>query len=521
MRIENVDRKTGFMKKILLSLLLSCALAPVWAQVQRGLKGTYNLDSFPTVTFVWNTPKPEVVSPSNFTLMEESTKVDFICTPLPVDNTPLEKSILFLWEDMASHAGQSDFVRRVLQKFFNETSVSMGDRFEVAFFDRNKTGYSLLNGLTGGFTTDLNALLNALTAHKNNTSKYSSPLETDLYQAINDGIDLLKKETGRMGVIVVFTKGNNYKNSGGIQMEAVRKKAQDAGIPIYAVKYTNAADTPEMNLLSTSTFGEVIASTKDVATAYNSLKQTYRNLDSRLHGRDYKFEFTALAERDGKPHRMSLEVDKVNQIIPPYTAPEVTLWMKIQENLILCIAIFVAFVALVVLLVIFLVKKRKGRESAMRQEMGRVRSESAEQVRRSNEALEKMKRDQAERERSRQAAEEEQRLMHLMKTKNLYPRLQCRVGAEIFSYTIGKPCITLGRNASNDVAFTMKNASFNNQTVSGYHADIVFNGANFEVVNKSTSYKQGIIVNGQLFQRCSLKNGDMIGLGEAVVTFYL
>lgn len=514
------------MKKIFISLLLACAILPMSAQVQRGLKDTYILDSFPQVTFVWNTPNPEVISPENFSLFEETSKVDFTCTALPVDETPLQKSILFLWEDMASHAGQSDFVRKVLQKFFNETSISTGDRFEVAYFDRNKTGYSLLNGLIGKFSTDRKALLNAVTAHKNNTGKYSSPLETDLYQAINDGIDLLKKETGRMGVIVVFTKGNNFKSSGGIQMEAVRKKAQEAGIPIYAVKYTNAADTPEMNLLAESTYGEVIATTtKDFNGAYNSLKQCYKNLDRRLHGRDYKFKFKALAERDGKPHRMRLEVDKVNQIIPPYTAPEVTFWMWIQENLILCIAIFIAFVALVVLLVILLVKKRKERESAMQgamqQEMGRVRSESAEQVRRSNEALENMRREQAEKERSRQAAEEEQRLMQLMKTKNLYPRLQCRAGAETFSYTIGKPCVTLGRNASNDVAFTMKNASFNNQTVSGYHADIVFNGANFEVVNKSTSYTQGIIVNGQLHQRCPLKNGDMIGLGEAVVTFYM
>lgn len=515
------------MKKLLLSLTLACVLVPMSAQIQRGLKNTYVLDSFPEVTFVWNTANPEVISPSSFALTEDAAKVEFTCKAMPVDETPIAKSILVLWEDMASHAGQSDFVRKVLVNFFSSTqNLSADDRFEVAVFDRNKmTEPNLLKRLTGTFTSDRQRLVDAVKAHKNNTGKYTSPMETDLYQAVNDGIEILRKDVNHAGVIVVFTKGNNFRGSGGMEMETVRKKALDAGIPIYVVKYTNAADTPEMNVLAENTYGQVIASTKDINVALEGLKQCYRSLDRRLHGRDYTFKFKALAERDGKTHPLRLTVDKVRQPLPPYTAPEVSFWMWIEENLILCIAIAVAFIALVVLICVLLVKKRKARESAlqdaMQENMNKVRNESAEIVRRNNEAMERMKQEQAEKERSRQAAEEEQRLAQLMKTKNLYPRLQCKVGTDMFSYTIGKPRVTLGRDGGNDVAFTMKSASFNNLTVSGHHAEIVFNGASFEVINKSTSYKQGIIVNGQLYQRCTLKNGDMIGLGEAIVTFYL
>ena len=59
------------------------------------------------------------------------------------------------------------------------------------------------------------------------------------------------------------------------------------------------------------------------------------------------------------------------------------------------------------------------------------------------------------------------------------------------------------------------------QTVSGFHAEIRFTGAAFEIINKSQSYTQGIIVNGQFFQQCTLKSGDKIGLGEAIITFYV
>ena len=77
-----------------------------------------------------------------------------------------------------------------------------------------------------------------------------------------------------------------------------------------------------------------------------------------------------------------------------------------------------------------------------------------------------------------------------------------------------KPVSTLGRNDNNDVVL-------NNRTVSGLHAEIRFNGNGFEIVNRSQSYTQGIIINGAFYQQSALKNGDMIGLGEAVLTFYM
>ena len=80
--------------------------------------------------------------------------------------------------------------------------------------------------------------------------------------------------------------------------------------------------------------------------------------------------------------------------------------------------------------------------------------------------------------------------------------------------TITKPTTRIGRNDNNDIVIP-------NRTVSGFHAEIVFNGNTFEVFNRSTSYTRGIIVNGQFFQQTALRNGDMIGLGEATITFYL
>ena len=58
-----------------------------------------------------------------------------------------------------------------------------------------------------------------------------------------------------------------------------------------------------------------------------------------------------------------------------------------------------------------------------------------------------------------------------------------------------------------------------NGSVSRYHAELVFNGSGFDIVDKGSTNK--VIVNGVFQSRAALKNGDIIGLGEAVITFYL
>ena len=44
---------------------------------------------------------------------------------------------------------------------------------------------------------------------------------------------------------------------------------------------------------------------------------------------------------------------------------------------------------------------------------------------------------------------------------------------------------------------------------------------NFKLDFDPLPYTQGIIINGAFYQQSALKNGDMIGLGEAVLTFYM
>lgn len=499
------------------------------AQISRGLKDDYNTENFPEISFVWNVANPDAFEKTQFVLTENEEARDFDFEVLPQRNTlSQKKSILFLWEDMKSHSYQTENTKTLLHDFFRKTVFSSNDKFNVAVFNRKVSGEkSVLKPLLSDFIDDNDRLANVVVDyydHKKSARVFKSnehPKETDLYLAINEGISLLKAEpSDRVGIIVVVTAGLNMKAAGAsTEMETVRKNAVEAGIPVYVIKYHEiAGDTPEVNSLAESTFGNTILLTNNkVDEAVFGLQDLYKNLDTRCYGRDYRLTFITSAKRDGKAHPIRLTVNKVPQQIPSFTAPDMTFGIWVKEHLTLFILIIILFVGLIVLTILLIVngaKKRKQREAEnkarMQQEIDRANQEQ-ERWRREQERKEQQKR--VEEERKVQEAETD-KLVQLMQTKNLFPRLQCSVSGRVFPYSVNKPHTRIGRNEDNDVVL-------DNKTVSKYHAEIVFTGSSFEIINKSTSYKQGILVNGQFFQKVTLKSGDIIGLGEAMVTFYV
>lgn len=512
------------MKKIIpffLFLVLSLSLS---AQLQRGLKGTLNLDGFPEVSFVWTTPNNELLDASRFALFEDDIAVAPRITPLQADlNVDLNKSILILWEDMYSHSRQSDYTREILTQFFSDSVIFPNDCFEIAVFNRTKeNSKKVLEPLVGYFTQDTSVLNGVVSNYQNDHHYYyPAPTQSNLYQAIEEGIQMLKKEpVGRSGVIIVFTAGLDNKTSGSITEMEVRQEALEAGIPVYVIRYPLKGNSSEIVTLSEKTFGRDTATT-DISDALYFLEMNYLKMDRYLQGQDYEISFTSNCEHDGKQHNLCLTVDKVSQIQLSFDAPKATFGMWLMKFWWVAVLVLILLGAGSFFLVSWLMKKKKERDQAAQSLQNQLRREREESDRRHNEAMEGLRREQRDKDRAaiekskrEQDAANEKRLNNLMQTKNLYPRLKCKCGKQSFSYTITKPCVTLGRDSDNDI-------SFNSQTVSGHHAEIIFNGSAFEAVNKSYSYQQGIVVNGQFHQKYTLSNGDMIGIGEAIITFYV
>jgi len=468
---------------------------------------------FPKISFEWQEYSIAQRTKTDFSLIENEQYIPFEMTELYSNKA---KTVLFLWEDLASHSGQYKTFKQVLTSFFSSEREN-GDKFNVLVFNRRpfnaKSGGQNWHLLSDNFLS-AREILDRINAYQSSTVHYpKDPLSADLYASVEDALKLLSENKHDDKMIVLLTAGLNVSLSGATKERAsLEEDARKANIPIYVVYYPYSGNTHiPSNIIgiAENTHGKVI-SVENITDATNKLVDYYTNLNTR----DYRFGFTTNQKRDGKRHSITLQIENGNNEQVRFYAPTMTFKVWVKENLWLFIVLVVSSVTLLGI-VIWLI----ARKSAKRHR--KIAENNAEKQRQINELKErqeheKQEREEAERRRVeeenyKRKKEEEERLSQLMHSKNLFPRLQCRVDGEGFIYNITKTHTTIGRKGyDNDV-------SFDNTTVTKQHAEIVFTGTGFEIIDKGSTNK--VIVNGEFFKRATLKDGDIIGLGEAVIIF--
>lgn len=489
----------------LLSVLLT---TNIFAQKTGEIENGFNVQDFPDVSFVYHSYNPTVLNKSNFWhLKEAGDNREFNVERLSHITNSLPQTTLILWEDMG-HNGyeQFDFTKKVLTGFFNRADIPTSDKFAISAFNRRKNTSSALINLTNGFTNDISTVISAIQSYKHSTERYAEfPNRSDMYTSIREGLELLAPVKDSKAIIV-FTSGYSMKNSGSDSESQVLLKAQQLHIPVYIFQYYyRSGVAPESEGFAKSTFGS-FSSYKDADSSESALIDLYPQISKRYQGNDYKVSFLSGAKRGTEARMIALSVDGVEvqeQLLPPpHTFGS---WAAAHPWL---IGLFVLLlIALIVCAILFIRRAQKtAREN--RQELADLeqRQEAAAQYQRDMES--RAQKERAEQERK----SEEARLRHLMEVKNIYPRLKCNLGSNSFIYEVDKPIICIGRDQDNDLVL-------NDAKVSRHHAEIVFNGSSFIIYDKRSTNK--VIVNGQFVESAALKTGDIIGLGEVVLTFYL
>jgi type II secretory pathway pseudopilin PulG len=489
-------------------------------QAQGGI--TKQTIEFPKVSFTWHEDNPEQKQQDDFVLKdgnENGKTIDFDFVPQTPNITDVsrQKTILFLWEDMAEHGiGQFNFTKNTLSAFFNEAALLPADKFAVAVFNRRKNAPLSLKHLTKGFESDKSQINVAIQNYRHSTETYKEfPNRSDMYTAIREGLDLFQSTEENVKAIVVFTAGYSMKNSGSDSEPQVLLKAQGLHIPVYVIEYYNRSGlASEPEGFAKSTYGLFQYYTK-ANEAKKGLTGIYTNMSERYYGHDYQISFSFEGKRDSKSHLFPLMVSGISQTPISFTFPPLTPQEWIQENIALVIGIAVLVIVLIILSIV-LIRKKGAAQQAEIQRIEREQQAAAEAARKE---AEKNKQDlidyqEGEEQKKREAKfkEREQDLIRQMQTKNLYPRLVGNVGGKNINYTITKLETTIGRENDNDLVLPVMN-------VSAHHAKIIFNGENFEIYDCNS--KNGVILNGYSTQQASLKHTDMFGLGEVILTFYL
>lgn len=510
------------MKKIFVIAILAISLC-VNGQ-QKGKIDGFNFENFPEVSFVYHSNNPEKFDVADFRYLNEAgSNHYFQLTHIANNVKTTEQHTIILWEDMA-HNGyeQFCFTRDALIQFFDEVNYGDKEKFAIYAFNRRKNNPSALISITDGFETDKNTIKNDIQNYRHSKEEYPEfPNRSDMYTAIRESMEMLSTLQGTKSIIV-FTSGYPMSNSGSDSETQVLIKVQDLHIPVYIIQYAYksgvASSTEGFAKSSYGTFKSYrtkvsVTLQESVATAASDLIELYPQIKKRYQGNDYKITFTSDAKRGDEARMISISVDG-GEIQEQMLPPSMTLGSWIKQNTLLFIVILLIVIALISLLVLFIVKSKK--ESAQQQEEIRRQQEETKRIEeqriRDKESYEARERAKIlEKERLEKQAEQE-RLIHLMRLKNLYPRLTCDTGTDKFVYEVNNPYMTIGRESDNNLVIEKP-------TVSRHHAEIVFNGTAFEIINKSQTNK--VIVNGAFVDRGILKSNDKIGLGEVVITFYV
>jgi len=480
--------------------------------VGQTIRGDYDLTNYPEVSFVWNEYNPEIKDTTQFILTQGNQKIPFRVESItPIDTSRKAKTILFLWEDLnhTQHAGQSDFTRTVMSNFLKETNFSEGDKFNIAVFDRkggNDLGSSIHTLLSNDFTSDSEKLAEAVRNFRPKYDFFSNQVNSELYMAIEEGIEMLQKEpSDRIRVIVVFTAGSNLDNYGG-RNSIDENRALSLKIPIYVVKYPirGCDRCSNIDVICQKTFGLQIT-TNDAAIATDLLKTGYAKINARHYGQDYRITFRSDFPRDGRQHAFVWNVGGKEYPLS-FTAPAFSLKIWIKENILWAVLAGVVFLCLIGLIVFFVFRAKKKR----RMELSNLQSKQQEIQQEANanrQTLEDYQRQIVEKER----LDKERHFSKLMQTKNLFPRLQYAVDGKNATYTVHKPETSIGRDPDNDLVFL-------SDSVSRHHAKLIFNGASFVIHDLGSTNR--VIVNGSFVEQATLTHGDIIGLGEIVVYFF-
>lgn len=510
------------MRRIFVIAILAISLC-VNGQQRETING-FNMEYFPEVSFIYHSNNPEKLNETNFLhLKEAGYSHDFQVDHINKDVYNTDQHTIILWEDMAHNGyGQYDFTKAALNNFFNKIEYSSNESFAIYAFNRRKNNPSALNEVTYGFITDRNVILNNIQNYRHSSESYPEfSNRSDMYTAIRESMEILAPLHGTKSIIV-FTAGYPMENSGSDSESQVLKKAQDLHIPVYIIQYAyKSGVAANSEGFAKSTYGTFksyrtkvnTSIDQAVTTVTSDLVELYPQIRKRYQGNDYEITFISNAKRGEEARMINLSVDGIEiqeQLLPP----PMTFGSWIKQNTALFIIILIVIIILMTLLIVFIIQSKK--KTARQQELIIQQQEDTkrleEQRIKDQEAYETREEAKRREEERLQKESEQNKLMDLMMVKNLYPRLTCDTGTEKFVYEIKKPFTKIGREDGNDLII-------DKPTVSRHHAEVIFNGTAFEIINKSQTNK--VIVNGCFVDRGILKSNDKIGLGEVVITFYV
>ncbi len=516
------------MKKFLLLFVLYilCPLALV-SQNQGYMKETFNSENYPEVSFVWHDDGVNILHASDVRYLKENgLQREFAMQQIQPASSECGKHIVILWEDFREmsngkdiRVGQHDFIKSVISRFLLSGKLSPNDYVMVAEFHRSTNTSTVMRPLYSNFTNDHGYLESLVSNHTHSSRAFEkAPNTSDLYTAVREAIELLNKlpEADESKAVFLFTAGHPRNVPGADSADQVLLLAQKLNIPVYILQYAPrsgvALETDNFAKATKGGFRSFMQEREGDACSF--MKSSYDNIDEAYFGHDYRFTYVTNLKRGGDPQTVAFNINGV-EYQEQYMPPAFSLKEWIKENPILFALIVLLLLILIAVAVVLSVvshRKKARKLKQLEQQQKDAEAEAQKAIIDANNALGDYKRQQEQERIAEEQRVEQERLLTLMRNKNVFPRLVCDVDGIKSSSDVTKPLFTIGRNPDNDMVL-------NNSTVSRHHAKITYDGYGFYIIDLNSA--NHVVVNGAVLSHSLLRSGDVIELGEAKIIFYL
>lgn len=467
------------------------------------------LDSFSKMELTVNLRDPEVKSVSYFKIREGDTL-------LPVSIVRVEKivpeseNLLILVENL-NQRDRLSFYKEALKEALGGIQLQ-GLKVNIAVFDRVRNdGTQAVFPLLPEYTSNNAALIRAIDKIEPRNDIFSNNQSADLYHAIYEGLEDLKKAKGAKNLLVLSAAFNN-KWSSHTSSESAKAFAQKNDIAVYSLQYRiQGYEHHKLTDLAHANYGAEMVTNKE-QEASQFLRQTLMALREN-QGNKYYLEYTSLQPPTGETFVATLIMgDHSIEFLAQTPDRQSWVWYT---------ALGIFFLLALLLLIFYLRKKNKKSEAEKKELEEKIAAEkrSAETIRQDlghqASELETLKRQEADRasKAAKDAFEKEQ--MAKMKAYGQLPYLQYVAnngnGLKTLNYTIDKPVYSIGRAPDNDLVL-------NDKSVSRHHAVIDFKEDGYYLKDQNST--AGTKVNGErLVGAKKMQPNAVVSLGNVNVSF--
>lgn len=524
------------MKKYFIVIILIFSASFILKGQNIHQKSDVNTENYPELSVKINIYNPNLKKANDFKIFEDTKSKTFSLKEITdykeIDTT---KAILILLEDMThiSHAGQLDFYKELLNKSLAKF-VNKNDKVNIAVFDRNRDGNSPLRFLNEKYTDNTQILLQKINDYKSINDYQSNNQSSDLYNALYDGMnDLRKNYSEKNKIILVLSAAYNFETTNENTQESLINFSGNNKIPVYSIQY-RIWENRTINRLANESFGKFFISIdKNREIATDSCINFMKNAVYKLYGRDYLITFDTENKKDGKLHTFNIEIENTKFDIQ-YKSPDCNIICYAKYNPLIAAAIILLFLTLIFFIYKFITKnnEKKAAEAKIKEELyqkelknqklkiEKVQAENLENIKRQEEKfkyetqqkelVEEIKKQKEQELKNIELQEQAQaRIIKEMKN-NGFPKIISYSINDEAEFVINKPVILIGRDVNCDIIIDDLN-------VSRKHFYIKYINNTYIITdNQSTN---GIAVNGKKVQESQLKHNDIIELGPVRIKF--